>query len=121
MNWRWPANGPVTRRFQAGDTRKGIHIAGQAGQPVVAAAGGQVVYSGTGLIGYGELIIIKHSEVLLSAYGHNRNRLVREGDSVAAGRVIAEMGLDERGEPLLHFEIRRNGQPEDPLNFLPRR
>lgn len=121
VTWRWPTEGQVTRRFDADDTRKGIHIAGSSGQPVVAAAGGQVVYSGTGLIGYGELIIIKHSDSMLSAYGHNRLRLVGEGDSIRAGQHIAELGVNERNEEILHFEIRRNGQPEDPLRFLPAR
>jgi lipoprotein NlpD len=78
-----------------------------------------VVYSGTALIGYGELIIVKHSSTMLSAYGHNRRRLVSEGDRVGAGQVIAEMGLDETDEAILHFEIRRNGQPENPGDFLP--
>ena len=86
-----------------------------------ATAAGQVVYSGNGLIGYGELIIIKHSERMLSAYGHNRKRLVSEGQRVAAGDRIAEMGRDERNQTLLHFEIRRNGAPQDPLRYLPAR
>lgn len=119
--WRWPTEGRVSRRFDDSATRKGIHIAGSEGQPVVAAAEGQVVYSGTGLIGYGELIIIKHSGDLLSAYAHNRRRLVAEGDRVRAGEAIAELGLNERDDQILHFEIRRNGQPEDPLRFLPAR
>lgn len=121
VGWRWPASGQVVRTFDASETRRGIHIGGSAGQPVSAAAGGQVVYSGTGLIGYGELIIIKHSETLLSAYAHNRRRLVSEGDRVGAGQPIAEMGTNERGDDLLHFEIRRNGQPVNPLDYLPKR
>ncbi len=88
---------------------------------MVAAADGEVVYSGTALIGYGELIIIKHSSQLLSAYGHNRARLVTEGVRVQAGQPIAEMGLDETDQAILHFEVRRNGQPENPLSFLPAR
>lgn len=121
VTWRWPTEGRVVRPFDAAATRRGIGIGGQVGQPVVAAADGQVVYSGTALIGYGELIIIKHSDSMLSAYAHNRVRLVEEGASVRAGQQIAEMGLSNRDEELLHFEIRRNGQPENPLNFLPRR
>jgi lipoprotein NlpD len=88
---------------------------------VVAAADGEVVYSGTALIGYGELIIIKHSDTLLSAYAHNRVRLVSEGVRVRGGQPIAEMGISDRNEQLLHFEIRRNGQPVNPVDFLPRR
>lgn len=121
VTWRWPTEGRVVRPFDAAATRRGIGIGGRVGQPVLAAADGQVVYSGTALIGYGELIIIKHSDTMLSAYGHNRVRLVEEGASVRAGQQIAEMGISDRNEELLHFEIRRNGQPENPLNFLPPR
>ena len=121
MTWRWPTTGVLQRRFDPAATRRGIGIGGQAGQAVVAAADGQVVYSGTALIGYGELIIIKHSDTMLSAYGHNRRRLVAEGDRVRAGQPIAEMGIDASQQAILHFEIRRNGQPEDPLRFLPPR
>lgn len=121
VDWRWPTAGAVTRPFDPAATRRGIGIAGTAGQPVVAAADGQVVYSGTALIGYGELIIIKHSDTMLSAYAHNRVRLVEEGSAVRAGQPIAELGISDRNEELLHFEIRRNGQPVNPLDFLPRR
>ena len=121
VDWRWPTAGAVTRPFDPAATRRGIGIAGAAGQSVVAAADGQVVYSGTALIGYGELIIIKHSDTMLSAYGHNRVRLVEEGSAVRAGQPIAELGISDRNEELLHFEIRRNGQPVNPLDFLPRR
>ena len=121
VNWRWPTEGRVVRPFDAAATRRGLGIGGEVGQSVVAAADGEVVYSGTALIGYGELIIIKHSDTMLSAYAYNRARLVEEGASVRAGQQIAEMGTNSRDEALLHFEIRRNGQPEDPLNFLPRR
>jgi len=121
VTWRWPTEGRVVRPFDAAATRRGIGIGGQVGQAVVAAADGQVVYSGTALIGYGELIIIKHSDSMLSAYAHNQVRLVEEGASVRAGQQIAEMGLSNRDEELLHFEVRRNGQPENPLNFLPPR
>ena len=118
--WLWPTEGRVISRFAANDpARKGIDIAGRPGQAVVAAADGQVVYSGSGLIGYGELVIIKHSDRMLSAYAHNRNRLVSEGQVVAAGSTIAEMGTNDRNQPLLHFEIRVNGTPQDPMRFLP--
>ena len=119
--WQWPTAGRISRPFDPAATRRGLGISGQAGQSVVAAADGEVVYSGTALIGYGELIIIKHSETMLSAYGHNRRRLVEEGDRVRRGQQIAEMGMNERDEEILHFEIRRNGQPEDPQRFLPPR
>lgn len=121
VTWQWPTAGQVSRSFDPAATRRGIGIKGDAGQAVVAAGAGEVVYSGTALIGYGELIIIKHSESMLSAYAHNRRRLVSEGQRVEAGHVIAEMGMNERDEVLLHFEIRRNGQAEDPLRFLPQR
>lgn len=120
--WRWPADGSVVGTFTAGDpVRQGIDIAGQPGAPVRAAADGTVVYSGNGLIGYGELIIVKHSPAFLSAYGHNRKRLVQEGDHVKAGQTIAEMGASAANRNELHFEIRRNGKPSNPLDFLPRR
>lgn len=120
--WRWPADGEIIGRYAAGDPlRQGIDIAGHAGAPVRAAADGTVVYSGNGLIGYGELIIVKHSPTFLSAYGHNRKRLVQEGDRVKAGQTIAEMGSSGTQRDELHFEIRKNGKPADPLDFLPRR
>ena len=120
--WRWPTEGQLLASFSAGDpTRQGIDIVGSAGQPVRAAADGEVVYSGAGLVGYGELIIIKHSDVWLSAYGHNRKRLVAEGQRVRAGEQIAEMGRSGASRDMLHFEIRRNGRPTDPLPLLPRR
>ncbi len=120
--WRWPASGQLVSRYVGGDpTRQGINLAGKAGQPVFAAAEGEVVYSGAGLIGYGELVIIKHSDVFLSAYGHNRKRLVSEGQRVAAGQQIAEMGRSGAARDMLHFEIRRSGKPIDPLPLLPGR
>jgi lipoprotein NlpD len=120
--WTWPADGRLLSRFKSGDpSRNGIDIAGTEGQPVRAAAGGEVVYSGNGLISYGELIIIKHSDRVLSAYGHNRARLVKEGDVVRAGQTIAEMGRNDRNQAVLHFEVRVNGTPQDPLKYLPRR
>ena len=119
--WYWPTQGQLARRFNANDTRKGIHIAGESGQSIRSAADGEVVYSGSGLIGYGELIIIKHSDSMLSAYAHNRQRQVEQGDRVQAGQQIALMGEFEPNRPLLHFEIRRNGTPDDPLKYLPSR
>ncbi len=122
FNWRWPADGHVIGRFVAGDaTKQGIDIAGSGGQAVRAAADGVVVYSGAGLVGYGELIIVKHSEAWLSAYGHNRKRLVNEGQNVKAGQQIAEMGSSGASREMLHFEIRYNGKPVDPQQYLPAR
>jgi len=119
-SWRWPARGQVIGRYVAGDqTQQGINIAGDAGQPVQASADGVVVYSGAGLVGYGELIIIKHNDEWLSAYAHNRRRLVTEGTRVRAGDTIAEMGRTGASRDMLHFEIRRNGKPVDPLVYLP--
>ena len=123
FSWRWPADGQlVGDAIVAGDpTQQGIDIAGTGGQPVRAAADGVVVYSGSGLVGYGELIIIKHNEQWLSAYGHNRARLVNEGQVVKAGQQIAEMGRSGAARDMLHFEIRYNGKPVDPQQYLPRR
>ena len=120
--WLWPAEGRIISNFKPNDpARKGIDIGGKEGQAVIAGAAGEVVYSGSGLIGYGELVIIKHSERMLSAYAHNRKRLVKEGQKVAAGEPIAEMGRTDRNKAMLHFEIRVNGNPQDPLKYLPRR
>ncbi|MCD9032550.1 peptidoglycan DD-metalloendopeptidase family protein [Luteimonas sp. Y-2-2-4F] len=120
--WRWPADGQLVSRFVEGDpTKQGIGIAGSGGQAVRAAGDGVVVYSGSGLVGYGELIIVKHDEQWLSAYGHNRSRLVNEGERVRAGQQIAEMGRSGAARDMLHFEIRYNGKPVDPLSYLPRR
>ena len=122
FTWRWPADGQVIGRFVAGDaSRQGVDIAGSNGQPVRAAGDGVVVYSGGGLVGYGELVIIKHNEAWLSAYGHNRKRLVNEGQNVKAGQQIAEMGRSGTARDMLHFEIRYNGKPVDPLQYLPKR
>lgn len=121
INWRWPSDGMVISRYVQGDTsQQGINIGGKSGQPVKASADGTVVYSGAGLVGYGELIIIKHNNEWLSAYAHNRRRLVAEGTKVNAGDVIAEMGRSGTIRDMLHFEIRRNGKPVDPLLFLPK-
>lgn len=120
--WAWPSNGAVIGRFSSnGSLNKGIDIAGELGQPVLAASDGSVVYAGSGLRGYGELVIIKHSDTYVSAYGHNRRLLVREGQRVKAGQTIAEMGSTGTDRVKLHFEIRRQGKPVDPLQYLPRR
>lgn len=119
--WRWPTSGKVVQRFSVKQDKKGFDISGSAGQPVVAAAPGSVVYSGDGLIGYGNLVIIKHSNTYLSAYGHNRKLLVSEGQEVSGGEKIAEMGEAGSNGPILHFEIRRNGKPVDPGKYLPPR
>lgn len=120
--WRWPAEGSVVSSYVAGDpTRQGIDIGNREGTPVRAAANGVVVYSGSGLVGYGELIIVKHDEHWLSAYGHNRARMVNEGQPVKAGQQIAEMGHTGAPRDILHFEIRYNGKPVDPLGYLQKR
>lgn len=119
--WQWPAQGPLIARFQSNDSlNKGIDIAGQLGQPVKSAANGTVVYAGRGLIGYGDMIIIKHDDTHLSAYAHNSRLLVKEGEQVKGGQQIAEMGSSGTDRVKLHFEIRRQGQPVDPLGYLPK-
>lgn len=120
--WQWPVQGEIIRRFEPyGNGKKGIDIAGQSGQPIQAASSGKVVYSGGGLVGYGQLIIIKHDQNFLSAYAHNRKLLVKEGEQVRAGQMIAELGSTGAPRPMLHFEIRLDGEPVDPLRYLPRR
>lgn len=122
FTWQWPTDGALLSRFVPGEpTRQGIDIGGREGDPVRAAAAGVVVYSGSGLVGYGELVIVKHDEQWLSAYGHNRARLVKEGQSVTAGQQIAELGHSGAPRDMLHFEIRYNGKPVDPLSYLPKR
>ena len=117
LTWDWPTESSgAPRPVPSG----GILLSGQLGQDVRAAAAGRVVYSGTGIRGYGNLIIIKHGENLLSAYAHNRESLVRDGQEVALDQVIGHMGEGAPGKPVLYFEIRRNGKPVDPLSFLPR-
>ena len=117
--WRWPSSGSVVRSFST-NLHKGVDIAGRRGEPVTAAAGGKVVYAGTGVTGYGALLIIKHNETYLSAYGHNERLLVEEGSDVEAGQRIATMGSSGTDSVKLHFEIRRRGQPIDPLTLLPK-
>lgn len=120
IHWRWPTNGTLRNTFGPDAGRKGLDIAGTLGQPVLAAAPGKVVYSGNGLIGYGNLVIIKHDARYLSAYGHNRRLLVKEGSVVKQGEKIAEMGDSGKEGVVLHFEIRRDGKPVDPLQYLPK-
>lgn len=104
-----------------GTVNKGVDLAGRKGEPVLAAADGKVVYSGTGLVGYGNMIIIKHNDVYLSAYGHNSRLLLKEGQWAKAGQKIAEIGSTGTTRDKLHFEIRRNGKPVNPLQYLPKR
>ena len=120
--WQWPTSGKVVSVFGGRNgLDTGLLIAGSRGQPVRAAAKGTVVYAGSGLSGYGRLIIIKHNDTYLSAYGHNESLLVREGEMVNQGQRVATMGERQGQQPRLHFEIRRNGKPEDPLKYLPAR
>jgi lipoprotein NlpD len=120
-SWAWPTRGRVLRGFQPGGAgKKGIDIGGHHAQPVKAAAGGKVVYAGSGLVGYGRLIIVKHNENLLSAYGHNSKLLVAEGDVVDKGDNIAKMGNSGTNRTALYFEIRKDGKPVNPMHYLPR-
>jgi lipoprotein NlpD len=117
--WMWPASGKLLHPFNQGANPKGVSIGGSAGQAVLASASGKVVYSGSGLRGYGKLIIIKHNNTYLSVYAHNRELLVKEGERVSRGQKIAEMGGSDAQRAGLHFEIRRLGKPVDPLKYLP--
>jgi lipoprotein NlpD len=119
LGWMWPTAGKVIASFSESSNLKGIDIAGKAGQPVVASAAGKVVYVGSGLRGYGKLVIVKHNTTFLSAYAHNREIVVKEGQQVARGQKIAEMGDTDSDQVKLHFEIRRLGKPVDPVKFLP--
>ncbi|MEZ5523790.1 MAG: peptidoglycan DD-metalloendopeptidase family protein [Pseudomonadales bacterium] len=118
--WHWPAQGTLIGTFSPNGANKGIDIKAREGQAVRAAADGTVVYAGSGLVGYGNLVIIKHSEVYLSAYAHNRRLLVREQKKVKAGEKIAEIGSSGTNVSKLHFEIRKNGKPVNPLWYLPK-
>jgi len=121
-SWQWPTDGAVISAYGASaKTQSGIQIGGRKRQPIYAAAAGEVVYSGSGLPGYGELVIIKHNADYLSAYGHNDSLLVKEGEQVRLGQRIAQMGNGPDQRPLLHFEIRRHGQPVNPIKYLPRK
>ena len=114
--WSWPTVGKVVAPFS--DSSKGLDIGGKLGQPVLAAGSGKIVYAGTGLRGYGKLVIIKHNKTYLSAYAHNNQLLVKEGDNVKKGDRIAEMGNSDAEQVKLHFEIRRFGKPVDPIKYL---
>ncbi len=120
LAWTWPSDGRVIAQFDEGKN-KGIDIAGRAGQQVLAAERGKVMYAGSGIRGYGNLVIVKHSNSLLSAYAHNRAILVKEGQEVRRGQAIAEMGDSDTDTVKLHFEIRQQGKPVDPSKFLPNR
>ena len=131
IEWQWPHIGPILAKYKYGtgskkgrhfssSLNKGLDIAGKLGSPIYAAADGEVVYAGNGLLGYGNLVIINHNEMYLSAYAHNREILVKEGQKITRGEVIAKMGFSAKKRALLHFEIRRNGQPVDPMKYLPR-
>jgi lipoprotein NlpD len=119
IEWVWPTAGKIVAGFSESANLKGIDIAGKAGQPVVASAAGKVVYAGTGLRGYGKLVIIKHNNTYLTAYAHNREILVKEKQEVAKGEKIGEMGDTDADQVKLHFEIRRLGKPVDPTKYLP--
>ncbi|MFK8046919.1 MAG: peptidoglycan DD-metalloendopeptidase family protein [Halioglobus sp.] len=118
--WRWPTTGTVSRGYSS-SVHKGIDIDGKRGDPIYAVAAGRVVYAGNGIVGYGELLIVKHSDVYLSAYGHNSRLLVTEGAKVSAGQKIAEKGSSGTDTVKLHFEIRKEGKPIDPKRVLPAR
>ena len=118
LSWMWPSDGRIVATFDEGKN-KGIDIAGRAGQHVMAAGAGKVMYAGSGIRGYGNLVIVKHSNSLLSAYAHNRSIVVKEGQNVNKGQVIAEMGDSDADSVKLHFEIRQQGKPVDPSKFLP--
>jgi lipoprotein NlpD len=122
ITWQWPTKGKIISRYSAkGTGKKGINIAGTRGQPIYAAARGRVVYVGGGLRGYGKLIILKHSDTYFSAYAHNRRLHVKEDQEVKKGQRIADMGGSGSSTVMLHFEVRRNGKPVDPLKYLPKR
>ena len=120
--WAWPARGSIIGRYSDTDTdNKGIKLGGTEGETVMAAADGEVVYTGNGLLRYGELVILKHNEHFLSAYAHNKVITVKEGDRVTRGQKIAELGSTGIDRDMLHFEIRLDGKPVDPMSYLPPR
>lgn len=118
LSLSWPARGMVVGSFND-STNKGLNIGGTAGDPIYAAGAGTVVYSGSGLRGYGQLIIVKHNGTFLTAYAHNSKLLVKEGDAVTRGQKIAEMGNSDASRTMLHFEVRKDGKPVDPMKYLP--
>jgi lipoprotein NlpD len=118
LGWIWPSSGPVLASFDEAKN-KGLDIGGTAGDPVVAASDGKVVYAGAGLRGYGNLIILKHNNTYLTAYAHNQTLLVKEDQTVKKGQKIAEMGNSDADRVKLHFEVRRQGKPVDPAKYLP--
>jgi lipoprotein NlpD len=120
VSWAWPSTGPVTAPFSEGKV-KGVAISGKLGDPVLAAADGKVVYAGSGLRGYGNLIILKHNSIYLTAYAHNQTLLVKEDQPVRRGQKIAEMGATDADGVRLHFEVRKQGKPVDPVRLLPQR
>jgi len=120
LSWVWPVNGKLIRRFSPSSTQQGIDIASTAGQRVVATAAGEVVYVGNSLKGYGNLIIIKHNDNFLSAYAHNQAIFIKEGQKITDKQHIGSVGINNRRESALHFQIRRNGKPVDPLKYLPK-
>ena len=120
LQWHWPAKGIVVKNYSAANRSYGIDIAGRAGEPVVASAPGTVVYVGNGLRGYGNMVILKHNRTYLTAYAHNRKIKVKEGQRVRAGQIIATMGSTESNRVMVHFEIRKNGKPVNPMGYLPK-
>lgn len=120
ISWGWPSAGKILAGYSE-NTNKGLDIGGKAGDPVLAAGDGRVVYAGSGLRGYGQLVIVKHNNAFLSAYAHNQKILVKEKQEVTRGQKIAEMGDTDSDKVKLHFEIRRQGKPIDPLTYLPKR
>jgi lipoprotein NlpD len=121
VQWRWPVNGGTATLTSRPNVGQGLTVSGRLGDEIHAAAAGRVVYTGSGMLGYGQLVIVKHNENFLSAYGHTQSVAVHEGDVVAAGQRIATMGAGPQGDPMLYFEIRINGTPGNPLSFLPQR
>lgn len=121
LDWRWPVSGGTVTLTTRPNGGQGLTITGRLGEEIRAASAGRVVYTGSGLLGYGQLVIVKHNETYLSAYGHTQSVAIREGDSVSAGQRIATMGAGPQGVPMLYFEIRVNGAPGNPLGLLPQR